>query len=123
MMLLLLMPIVGSDGVSVCCAVLQSRRLVSHLEKAGVRFVFTSHQTYKRTKNIAGKLGLETDWNCAISLSEPSRRQQHRDQRRQHDTDGAFDGNNYDDDDHFGEGVISEFAMRKKFLNKVWPAL
>jgi hypothetical protein len=107
-----------------------SRKLVSHLEKAGVRFVYTSHQSYKRTKNIAGKLGLETDWNCAISLSEPQKRGQERDNRRPV-PDGSkpeapppfFESNQVDEDEHFGEGVMSEVAVRKKLLRKasdVW---
>lgn len=106
-----------------------SRTLVSHLEKAGVRFVYTSHQSYKRTKNIAGKLGLETDWNCAISLSEPQKRGQERDHRRplpedsKPDAPTMFDSIAADEDEHFGEGVMSEGAARRKLLSKasdVW---
>lgn len=65
------------------------------MDKAGVRFVYTSHQSYKRSKFIAGKLGLETDWNCAISLAENYRRHVNRDAKRapnedKHDTGGQW---------------------------------
>ena len=38
--------------------------------KAGIRFVYASPYNYRRTKRLASKMGLETDWNCAISLRE-----------------------------------------------------
>ena len=34
----------------------------------GVRFVFFSARNMRRSKSLAEKLGIETDWNCAISL-------------------------------------------------------
>ena len=36
--------------------------------KAGVRFVFFSTRNMRRSKSLAEKMGIETDWNCAISL-------------------------------------------------------
>ena len=38
--------------------------------KAGIRFVYSSPYNYRRTKRLASKMGLETDWNCAISLRD-----------------------------------------------------
>ena len=35
---------------------------------AGVRYVFFSRSNMQRSKAVAAKMGLETDWNCAISL-------------------------------------------------------
>lgn len=128
------------------CFPAQSRRLVSHLDKAGVRFVYASPQSFKRTKNIAGKLGLETDWNCGISLAET--RQPHKDKRYPmeekqdpgmclcvwvgvltmcvcvccgHRAESMFHNENMDEDEHFGEGVLTVTAMKKKILNKVSP--
>ncbi len=41
---------------------------VEDLNMAGVRFVFFSPRNMRRTKSLAEKMGIETDWNCAISL-------------------------------------------------------
>ena len=38
------------------------------LSQAGVRFVYFSPRNMRRSKKVAEKIGLETDWNCAISL-------------------------------------------------------
>lgn len=35
---------------------------------AGVRFVFFSPRNMRRSKSLAERMGMETDWNCAISL-------------------------------------------------------
>lgn len=40
------------------------------LDAAGVRFVYFSAQNMKRSKPVAGKIGIPFDWNCAISLRE-----------------------------------------------------
>lgn len=40
------------------------------LEVAGIRFVYFSAQNMKRSKPVAEKLGIQFDWNCAISLRE-----------------------------------------------------
>lgn len=42
--------------------------LVDDLTSAGVRFVFFSPRNMRRSKKLAEKIGLQTDWNCAISL-------------------------------------------------------
>ena len=42
--------------------------MITELMTAGVRFVFASTRNYKQTKPLATKMGLETGWNCAISL-------------------------------------------------------
>jgi hypothetical protein len=42
--------------------------LVDDLNTAGVRFVFFSPRNMRRSKKLAEKIGLQTDWNCAISL-------------------------------------------------------
>lgn len=38
------------------------------LTQAGVRFVYFSPRNMRRSQKVAEKIGLETDWNCAISL-------------------------------------------------------
>jgi len=43
-------------------------RLIEDLSAAGVRFVYFSPRNMRRSKPFAEKCGLETDWNCAISL-------------------------------------------------------
>eukprot|EP01104_Vermistella_antarctica_P008727 TRINITY_DN2207_c1_g1_i1.p1 TRINITY_DN2207_c1_g1~~TRINITY_DN2207_c1_g1_i1.p1 ORF type:complete len:1600 (+),score=404.81 TRINITY_DN2207_c1_g1_i1:307-5106(+) len=45
-------------------------RLVEALSSAGIRFSLFSRSGPRRSKQIAEKLGLETDWNCSISLQE-----------------------------------------------------
>lgn len=42
--------------------------LIKHLDLAGIRFIYASPRSYRKTKPLASKLGLETGWNCAISL-------------------------------------------------------
>lgn len=42
--------------------------LVEELMAAGVRFVYFSPRNMRRTKSLAEKMGIETGWNCAISL-------------------------------------------------------
>ena len=41
---------------------------IDDIMKAGVRFVFFSPRNMRRSKSLAEKMGIETDWNCAISL-------------------------------------------------------
>lgn len=38
------------------------------LTKAGIRFVYFSPRNMRRSKSVAEKLGIQFDWNCAISL-------------------------------------------------------
>ena len=42
--------------------------LIKDLDKAGVRFLYMASRSYRRVKPLAQKMGLETGWNCAISL-------------------------------------------------------
>ena len=43
-------------------------QLVEDLTEAGIRFVYFSPRNMRRSKKVAEKIGLQTDWNCAISL-------------------------------------------------------
>lgn len=40
------------------------------LTKAGVRFVYFSPRNMRRSKPVAEKIGIQFDWNCAISLRD-----------------------------------------------------
>ena len=42
--------------------------LKEELTQAGVRFVYFSSRNMRRSKPVAEKIGLQFDWNCAISL-------------------------------------------------------
>jgi hypothetical protein len=42
--------------------------LIKDLDGAGVRFTYMANRNYRQTKPLATKMGLETGWNCAISL-------------------------------------------------------
>jgi hypothetical protein len=42
--------------------------LIKRLDKAGIRFVYMASRSYRRTRPLAQKMGLETGWNSAISL-------------------------------------------------------
>lgn len=44
--------------------------LVESLHKSGVRFVYFSPRDARRSRKVAEKMGLETDWNSSVSLSE-----------------------------------------------------
>lgn len=44
--------------------------LVEHLTKAGIRFIYFSPRNMRRSKPVAEKIGLQVDWNCAISLRD-----------------------------------------------------
>jgi hypothetical protein len=44
--------------------------VLESLNDAGVRFVWFASADQQRAKQFASKLGLETDWNCCISLRE-----------------------------------------------------
>ena len=50
--------------------------LIEDLDEAGIRFVHFSPRDQKRTAVLAEKMGLETDWNTAISLKPPTTLQQ-----------------------------------------------
>eukprot|EP00952_Eustigmatos_sp_NYUAD-ZCMA_P005593 24303-Eustigmatos_ZCMA.PRE.1 len=55
----------------VATSVLPKREMPGFVEDmmaAGVRFIYFSPRNMRRTKALAEKLGIETDWNCAISL-------------------------------------------------------
>merc|ERR1711988_493632 len=48
-------------------------RLIERLDPAGIRFVYFSSEGKRRSRLFAEKLGLETDWNCSISLARASK--------------------------------------------------
>ena len=43
-------------------------KLMEDLTAAGVRFVYFSPRNMRRSKPVAEKIGIQFDWNCAISL-------------------------------------------------------
>ncbi|EDV19392.1 uncharacterized protein TRIADDRAFT_62122 [Trichoplax adhaerens] len=45
--------------------------LIEHLDHAGIRFVLFSSENEIKSRAFSKKLGLETGWNCHISLMEP----------------------------------------------------
>jgi magnesium-transporting ATPase (P-type) len=47
-------------------------QLMEDLTAAGVRFVYFSPRNMRRSKPVAEKIGIQFDWNCAISLRELS---------------------------------------------------
>ncbi len=72
--------------VAHCCTHVQTQaKVVDALMKAGIRFVYSSPYNYRRTKRLASKMGLETDWNCAISLREDKVVRTGKPQRRTRD--------------------------------------
>lgn len=48
----------------------EAPEVLEDLQAAGIRFVFFSPRNMRRSKRIAEKIGLQTDWNCAISLRD-----------------------------------------------------
>ncbi|OQR86558.1 hypothetical protein ACHHYP_20476 [Achlya hypogyna] len=52
--------------------------LIEDLTAAGVRFVYFSPRNMRRSKLLAEKMGIETDWNCAISLRDSEGPDPHR---------------------------------------------
>eukprot|EP01132_Coremiostelium_polycephalum_P003789 gene3789-4714_t len=49
-----------------------ANHFVEVLRQAGIRFVFFSDEDKRSSSPFAHKLGLETDWNCSISLRDPA---------------------------------------------------
>ena len=49
------------------------QQLIKDLDAAGVRFVYFASRNYRRVRPLAQKMGLETGWNCAISLMPRAR--------------------------------------------------
>ena len=52
------------------CAASDVRELIEDLNVAGIRFVYFSAENELQSKAFAEDMGLETGWNCFISLSE-----------------------------------------------------
>ncbi|OQS05388.1 hypothetical protein THRCLA_02470 [Thraustotheca clavata] len=52
--------------------------LIEDLTAAGIRFVYFSPRNMRRSKLLAEKMGIETDWNCAISLRDSEGPDPHR---------------------------------------------
>lgn len=48
----------------------EAPEVLEDLQSAGIRFVFFSARNMRRSKRVAEKIGLQTDWNCAISLRD-----------------------------------------------------
>eukprot|EP00941_MAST-03F_sp_MAST-3F-sp1_P004610 g4610.t1 len=46
------------------------QKVIEDMTSAGVRFVVFSEKNFRRSKPFAAKMGLDTGWNTAISLSE-----------------------------------------------------
>lgn len=46
----------------------EAPNLMENLSSAGVRFVYFSPRNMRRSKPVAEKIGIQFDWNCAISL-------------------------------------------------------
>jgi hypothetical protein len=46
----------------------KTQKLIKRLNDSGIRFVYMATRSYKKTRPLAQKMGLETGWNCAISL-------------------------------------------------------
>ena len=47
----------------------EANQLVEYLHKAGIRFVLFSNEDLTDTKAFGSQLGLDTDWNSCISLT------------------------------------------------------
>ena len=43
---------------------------IEKLSNIGVRFVYYSPYNYRHSRKLASRMGLETGWNTAISLSD-----------------------------------------------------
>jgi len=65
--------LLGMVGAKLCASV-QMPSYAEALQTAGIRFQVYSVEGEKRTRTLGSQLGLETGWNCLISL-EPSARQ------------------------------------------------
>ncbi|KAH9085054.1 hypothetical protein LEN26_020715 [Aphanomyces euteiches] len=52
--------------------------LIEDLTACGIRFVYFSPRNMRRSKLLAEKMGIETDWNCAISLRDSEGPDPHR---------------------------------------------
>ncbi|ETV72849.1 hypothetical protein H257_12204 [Aphanomyces astaci] len=52
--------------------------LIEDVTASGIRFVYFSPRNMRRSKLLAEKMGIETDWNCAISLRDSDGPDPHR---------------------------------------------
>ncbi|RHY31440.1 hypothetical protein DYB32_003494 [Aphanomyces invadans] len=52
--------------------------LIEDVTACGIRFVYFSPRNMRRSKLLAEKMGIETDWNCAISLRDSDGPDPHR---------------------------------------------
>jgi len=59
--------LIGMAGVKLCASV-QMASYAEALHSAGIRFQVYSAEAEKRTRTLGMQLGLETGWNCLISL-------------------------------------------------------
>lgn len=106
----------------------RTQSLVRQLHNHGVRFVYTSEKSYRVTQPLALKMGLETGWNCAISLQPRKRRPRvtkdkegrilEEDVVRRTEAQILFEIEEEEED--FGvEGVLGEEAIRKRVREKL----
>ena len=51
--------------------------LMEDLTSAGVRFIYFSARNMRRSKPVAEKIGIQFDWNCAISLRDLQTEDEH----------------------------------------------
>jgi hypothetical protein len=51
--------------------------LLENLNAAGVRFIYFSPRNMRRSKPVAEKIGIQFDWNCAISLRSLGEHDEH----------------------------------------------
>jgi hypothetical protein len=105
--------------------------LIKDLGRSGIRFVYMANRNYRKTKPLATKMGLETGWNCAISLM-PRRFKPHTPTDRERTTVdaataarmmqaqtaveglGEYELDGEEDDDFGVEGTMTEERRLKK---------
>ena len=69
------------------------------LNAAGVRFVYFSPRNMRRSKPVAEKIGIELDWNCAISLRPLAAAINHHGTRESTTSPSNGDSDNDNEDD------------------------
>lgn len=44
--------------------------MIEQMSQLGIRYVYYSPYNYRHSRKLAAKMGLDTGWNTAISLSD-----------------------------------------------------
>ena len=44
--------------------------MIEQMSQLGIRYVYYSPYNYRHSRKVAAKMGLDTGWNTAISLSD-----------------------------------------------------